>query len=362
MIKMTQPKLFNRGRKLWIRFSLDGNVVKKSLNIEDNKINRKIATNEIIPQMLLKVHSGEFFNNKIVPTLLEMTHNSLSSNINSRKYLTTKGYKSVFKNHIIPHFGDMKLDKITSSLLRKWQNDLLGTYSPKYTMQIRIVLNGVLEDARRDEIIDKNPLSLVKSPKISSSRDLDPFTMEEMYKILDNIPKKIRVFYAIGFFTGMRTGEITALKVSDLDLSNQVITINHTRNRGVETTPKTDSSTREIDIIDALIPYLEEHLRMFPNNHYLIESNKNGPYYSSSKLVETYWRPTLEKLNINYRVQYQMRHTFATLSLTGTETKKGEDVLWVSNMLGHKDASITLKVYAKYIKNNERKRGAFLSR
>lgn len=176
------------------------------------------------------------------------------------------------------------------------------------------------------------------------------------------MPPKVRAFYAVGFFSGMRTGEITALKVSDIDLENRIISINHTRNKGIETTPKTDDSTREIDIIDALVPYLEEHLKMFPDNHYLIESAKGGPYHSHSKLGETYWKPTLEKFGISHRVQYQMRHTFATLSLTGTDTQKGEDILWVSNMLGHKDASITLKVYAKYIKNNERKRGSFLSR
>jgi len=64
MVKMTQPKLYTRGNKLWVRFSLDGQVIKKSLDIEDSKANRKLADTQIIPQMLLKVHSGEFFENK----------------------------------------------------------------------------------------------------------------------------------------------------------------------------------------------------------------------------------------------------------------------------------------------------------
>ena len=69
MIKMTEPKLYPRGVKLWVRFSLNGEVIKRSLNIEDNKTNRKIATTQIIPQMILKVHSGEFFENTTVPTV-----------------------------------------------------------------------------------------------------------------------------------------------------------------------------------------------------------------------------------------------------------------------------------------------------
>ena len=47
MVKMTEPKLFTRGVKLWVRFSLNGEVIKKSLNIEDSKANRKLATMQI---------------------------------------------------------------------------------------------------------------------------------------------------------------------------------------------------------------------------------------------------------------------------------------------------------------------------
>lgn len=357
MIKMTQPKLYTRGSKLWVRFSLDGQVIKKSLNIEDNKTNRKMANNEIIPQILLKVHSGEFFNNKTVPTLEEMIRISLTSNSNSIKYLTSKCYKGIFKNHIIPTFGKVKLDNITPRALKDWQNELLGQYSTKYVMQIRIILNGVFEEALRDKLIQENPLSLVKGFKVKPTRKINPFTVDEVYKILDNIEPRLKVFFAIGFFTGARTGEIAALKVSDIDLDNRIIYINHTRNKGIETTPKTDNSTREVDIIDALVPYLEEHLKMFPDNYYLIESNKGGPYYSHSKLGETYWKPTLKRLGISHRVQYQMRHTFATLMISNNE-----NILWVSKMLGHTNAAITLKVYATYIKKKEDNRGSFLSR
>lgn len=49
MVKMTQPKLFKRGVKLWVRFSLNGENIRKPLNLEDSKANRKIAENQIIP-------------------------------------------------------------------------------------------------------------------------------------------------------------------------------------------------------------------------------------------------------------------------------------------------------------------------
>jgi len=212
MHKMTQPKLFNRGSKLWIRFSLNGENIRKPLNLEDNKANRKLATTQIIPQMILKVNSGVFFENKIVPTVKEMIDKSLSINKPNRKFLTHKGYVGVLNRYVIPIFGKRKIDTIKPSDLIKWQNNLLNTLSSKSVINARIIFHGIFEDALRDEIIDKNPFTIIRSPKVSNTREIKPFSKDEIFQILDNSQDKIKAFFAIGFFTGLRTGEITALR------------------------------------------------------------------------------------------------------------------------------------------------------
>ena len=355
MVKMTQPILYSRGSKLWVRFSLNGEVIKKSLHIKDSKANKKIALNQLIPQVILSVHSGEFFKNQTVPTVKEMIHLSLEINKNNRKVITQKDYISKLNKHVVPHFGNRKIDSLKASELALWQNKLLKTLSSKSVVTTRVIFHGVLEDALRDEIIPKNPFSIVKSPKNIVSRENKPFSKEEIFKILKASPSKIRAFFAIGFFTGMRTGEITALKWSDVDLENRSIKVSRTRNRGIETTPKTKSSIREIDIIDVLFSYLIEHQKFKTSNEYLFLSKLNKPYHTASKISYTYWEKILEGLNIQYRNLYQMRHTFASMMISS-----GEDILWVSNMLGHKNSNITLSVYAKYMKSDKKSRGSFL--
>ncbi|MEA3497607.1 MAG: tyrosine-type recombinase/integrase [Campylobacterota bacterium] len=355
MVKMTQPKIFTRGVKLWVRFSLDGEVIRKPLNLEDSKANRKFATTQIIPQMLLKAHSGEFFKNITVPTVSQMIDKSMDMNNNSRKYLTSKGYRLVFDKHIIPYFGNKKINSIKASDLSLWQNNLLDKFSSKYVANIRIIFNGVFEDALRDEMISKNPLSIVKAPKIESLKEINPLSKEDIFLILDNVSDKIKAFFAIGLFTGMRTGEITALKWDDIDFENRIIKIRATRNKGVETTPKTKSSIRDVDILDVLLPYLENHLKYKTDSNYVFVTNRNQPYYSASKISINYWEKVLNKLNLVYRTLYQMRHTFASMMISS-----GEDILWVSSMLGHKNANITLSVYAKYMRKENKSRGAFL--
>ena len=324
MMKMTEPKLYTRGVKLWVRFSLNGEVIKKSLNIEDTKANRKIATTQIIPQMLLKVHSGEFFENKIVPTVKEMIDISLKMNSASRKANTHYGYEKVLNKYVIPFFGKRKIDSIKPSELSLWQNNLLETLSNKSVINARVIFNGIFQDAFRDEIIQKNPFSIIKAPKNISLKENMPFSKDEIFKILDASPDKIKLFFAIGFFAGMRTGEITALRFSDIDLENKVIQVIRTRNKGVETTPKTKSSIRDVDILDVLIPYIENHLKYkIDESPYVFTSRLNKPYHSAIKISTCYWQKVLKRLEIPYRNLYQMRHTFASLMISS-----GEDILW----------------------------------
>ena len=91
------------------------------------------------------------------------------------------------------------------------------------------------------------------------------------------------------------------------------------------------------------------------DSEYVFLARGNNPFNSSNKISTIYWKKVLKELNIPYRNLYQMRHTFASLMIAS-----GEDILWVANMLGHKNSNITLSTYAKYMKDDKKKRGTFL--
>ncbi|MCK5294436.1 MAG: site-specific integrase [Arcobacteraceae bacterium] len=355
MIKMTQPKMFTRGVKLWVRFSLNGEVIKRSLNIEDSKANRKLATTQIIPQMLLNVHTGEFFKNTIVPTVKEMIYKSLEIHQGNRKLVTQTQHKANLEKHVIPVFGNRKLDTIKASELAIWQNNLLKKLAPKTVSAMRVIFYTVFDDALRDELINKNPFNIVKAPSTQPIRKINPFTKDEIFKILPNIQISMRCYFAIGFFAGLRAGEMMALRLTDIDLDNKIIKVTKSRNKGVESSPKTKSSYREVDILDVLLPYLEEHLKVYSNNDYMFQRKNNQPFNSSCYISDIYWTKVLKTVKFEYRNMHQMRHTFASLMIAS-----GEDILWVSSMLGHKNSGITLSVYAKYTKNTKKIRGTFL--
>jgi len=343
---------------LWIEFYHLSKRYRRSLNLDDTKTNRKFAKNNIIPEIQYKLNSGEFFNieKEKVPTVGEFSKVSFDIHKNDRREFTQKRYIRLYEIHIEPYFKNKRMDTIKPSDLAKWQNKLLNTISGKTVKGVRTVFYTFYEDAMKDELITKNPFTLVKSPKSECLLDKRPFPIEDIFLIIKSIPLKIRAFFAIGFFTGMRTGEIIGLKWEDVDFEDLTIRVERSRRQGTETLPKTKSSVRTIDIIDSLLPYLQEHRELSSKSSiYIFETYQDIPFNTCDKISSHYWKPTLEKLNITYRNLYQMRHTFASLMLSN-----GEDILWVSNMLGHKHSSMTLDMYARYVRQKNRKRATFL--
>ncbi len=343
---------------MWITFYHQSKRYRKSLGLDDTKANRKLAEQRIIPEIVYKLNSGTFFDNQKqkVPTVGEYAKVSFDLHRFDRSPFTQADYERAYRLHIEPYFDKKPLDEIKPSDLARWQNRLLETLGPRRVGNIRIVFNMFFVDAMKDDLIQRNPFTLVKAPRRVESREKKPFAIEEIYRIVDYMPQHIKAFFAIGFFTGMRTGEIIALKWEDIDFDAKVIQVRRRIRMGVEGPPKTKNSIRDVEIIDTLLPYLHDNHTIMPDDAiYLFENNRGKPFSTANKISAWYWKPALEALGIPYRNLYQMRHTFASMMIAN-----GEDILWVSQMLGHKDSSMTLQKYARYIKQDGRKRGAFL--
>ena len=104
------------------------------------------------------------------------------------------------------------------------------------------------------------------------------------------------------------------------------------------------------------MPYVKDQATLTGNCEYVFVNKKREHIYDIKRVRNTHWKRVLKECNLEYRPIYHTRHTFATIMLEG-----GEDILWVSNILGHTDASMTLSKYARYIKRANKSRGAFLA-
>lgn len=89
-------------------------------------------------------------------------------------------------------------------------------------------------------------------------------------------------------------------------------------------------------------------------NTYVFLNQIGNNYFDSSKLRDKMWIRTLEKANVRYRTIYQTRHTFCSLNL-----QAGEDILWISKIMGHSTPKTTLEKYSKFIPRKAKKSSVF---
>lgn len=341
---------------LWVRFSHQGKNYRKTLNLENTKANMRLAKNEIMPTLQLKLVNGELFE-KSVPTIDEYSKMSFEIHSSTRKQSTQSDYRISYEKHIKPYLGKKKLNAIKPSDIALWQNKILELVSPRRLKAIRAVLSTIIQDAMRDELIVRNPLPLVKLPR-ANKVEIEPFSISEIFAILNNADGQYRNFYALGFFSGLRSGEMIGLKWEDIDFFRREISIKRAIKMGVISTPKTLNSVRDIDMIDSLLPYLENQYKITGEyKSYVFLNDKEENFYDIKRIRDTHWKRVLKECGFKYRPIYHTRHTFATVML-----ENGEDILWISNMLGHTDSTMTLSRYAKYIKRDEKKRASFLEK
>ena len=126
----------------------------------------------------------------------------------------------------------------------------------------------------------------------------------------------------------------------NINLDRKTARICKTLVYGIEGTPKTKKSNRDIDLLPPAVEALTEQKRRRHKKSDYVFLNIHGNILNTDHMREVIWKPALEKAGIEYRPPIQTRHTFATLSLSA-----GENIGWVQHMLGHGSLQM---IFTKY--------------
>ncbi|OCL96100.1 tyrosine-type recombinase/integrase [Aliarcobacter thereius] len=361
----------------------DGERVRASTKLKDTAKNRQLIAKKIIPHLEVQILNGEYdpkAKQEVIPnTVREYGYKSLMRHKNKRRKHVHRAYLQHFESKIVPEFGDMLIQHISAMKLLDWQNKLLETFQASSVKKYRTVFNTILEDARKElingkKMISENPFRDVDVPKdrevfVDCDEDdseffdnqIHPFSLDEIEDLMSRSDGYLRNFIGIMSRTGMRPGELVALRWSDVDFDNEIIKIRRTRIQGENGPPKKKASIRDIEMISGVKEFFKSQFAITggdPSGNIFLNSSKL-PFYSHDFIAKQF-KDLLSKDDRRYL--YQLRHSFATMMIS-----EGEDILWVSKMLGHKSSDITLKAYAKAYKisrNKEqrKKRALFLEK
>ncbi|WP_120889295.1 site-specific integrase [Helicobacter pylori] len=246
-----------------------------------------------------------------------------------------------------------KVSKITKESVTNYHNNAFKRYKKNTLLSLNSLLKSFLEFCEQEGYTDKNPYFKITMKNAKEGEKINPFSLNEIKAILNSTPDlRLKAFLTTAFLTGLRTGEQLALLWSDIDFENKKININKSLNlSGAITSPKNKSSIREVDLLEPVEKILKELKAIEP-------ANKKMVFLSFPKRTNEFqkaFKKLLKALSLKERKLYTTRHTFASLMLS-----KGEEPLWVSKNMGHKDLNTTYSTYARYIPEQERERAAFL--
>ncbi len=256
---------------------------------------------------------------------------------------TFRDYKRSVLFHLVPAFGHMTLVQITKSDVRSWASGLDCT--KKRLSNLLTPLRQILSDAFDEDLIDKNPLhGWTPKRKGHQKPGADPFAPEELQRILDKADGQIHNLIQFWAWTGVRTSELNGLQWSDTD--GQFVHISRAAVQGELKGPKTASGNRSIKLLAPAIEALYEQRRhtWFQGKYVFHNPRTDTPWQSNASFARTYWKPLLLRAKVRYRQPYQLRHTYAS-----TMISSGENIHWVANQLGHRDITMILRTYGKWI-------------
>jgi integrase len=265
-------------------------------------------------------------------------------------------YRQLLRVHALPTLGKVQLAKIAPQQLeRLYAARLAAGAAPRTVHHVHAVIHNALEQAAKWGLVARNVASLVSPPAVDA-HEMTTLDERELARFLEAaIGERFEALFITAVTTGMRQGELLALRWRDVDLERGQVAVTRslqwTKQGPLFTAPKTQKSRRNVELTKSAIAALRRHRtrqieqRLAVGDAWqdldLVFPNEIGKPMDASNLSERDLRRVLERAALRRIRFHDLRHTAATILLG-----RGVHPKLVSEMLGHADVRITLDLYS----------------
>jgi integrase len=258
-----------------------------------------------------------------------------------RKPSTIAGYRALVRSQLLPTFGDQPIESITTSMVEHW---LAGVDRASSTRTKSLVLmHGIFRRARKLYGLRFNPVADVEKPSLGRSGDVEVFSPEEVMALVRTAAsQQDAAIFLTAAFTGLRRGELLALRWRDVDFSGQVVRVRASYAEGALTTPKS-GKVRSVpmapDVAEALARLAQRE--RWTGDDELVFVGEAGHFLDGRALSRRYvaavGRAGLRPLRF-----HDLRHTFGKRMIAKADIRR------VQEWMGHADVQTTMK-YLHYV-------------
>jgi len=269
-----------------------------------------------------------------------------------------QGVREILDKNLLPFFGTSALPAIAKADVLRFRAELAAqpgrrdaTLGPGRINKVMGILRQVLNEAA--ERFELTPAFRAIRPLKQRRSDVQPFTLDEVNRILSTVRADYRDYLTVRFFTGLRSGEINGLKWKHVDLQRNLILVRESHVAGHdENDLKTESSQRDIEMLPMVRDALDSRLRSRRPDCVWVFHTREGNPIDGHNFCNRVWYPLLRYLGLEKRRPYQTRHTAATLMLAA-----GENPEWIARTMGHSTTAMLFKVYSRFVPNLTRQDG-----
>jgi integrase len=298
-----------------------------------------------------------------------------ASDISTR---TAQRYRQLVENQIVPYLGTRALRKLRPLDIEGWHTSLRnggrvqgqGGIAARTIGHAHRLLSKALRDAASNDLVTRNVAKQKPAPKVEDNAD--KVIVQDVSDLVNKLRDwRLGAVAMVALFTGMRLGEVLALRWNRVDLDAKVIQVREaleqTKAHGIRfKLAKTKAGRRNITLPDLLVDALREHrkatleLRMqlgagrLSDDALLFGTIEGRPL--SPNAVSTAWADFAEGVGIPAVTFHALRHTHASQLID-----QGVDIVTISKRLGHAKPDITLRVYAHLFQKDDAKAAAAIN-
>jgi integrase len=267
------------------------------------------------------------------------------------KYATQKHYKYMLGVHLIPMFGERRLPDISREAIQTFlAAKLRDGFAWDTVHHIKCALSKVLGTAEEWDYISDNPVRKTRLPRREYKSERSILTSEQIKQLLAALPEPSKSVAKLLVLTGLRIGELLALRWKSVDLDARTLRITETVYDGHFDSPKTKRSVRSIPIGSESVSIISALRTKAHDPDTLVVSTGSGQPLCRRNLLHRHLQPACASLSLPKITWHSLRHCHATLL-----DAVGAPLGTVQALLGHASSEVTRQIYLHAIPAEQRR-------